>query len=751
MFKYILVACSFLLAYAQCYGQAELRESFPELQIKKTTQSILLDGVLDEEVWKKAEPASNFRQNFPSAEVDAKGKTEVYFTYDEEYIYIAAKCYSLSSDYMVVNRRRDYGFGQNDNITFLFDTYNDNTNALVFGMNPLGARREAVVISGGVAGNHFDNSWDNKWDGASKIYEDHWVCEMAIPFRSIRYDSNSNYWRFNCYRNDSQHNEYTSWIPIPREKILMDLSCMSKIHWEEPLPKSARNVSLIPYTSLAVSRDYEDLDQESIKSKVNVGGDAKLSISSGLNLDLTINPDFSQVEVDQQVTNLDRFEIFFPERRQFFLENADLFSKFGFGSAKPFFSRRIGIAYDSINEVNVQNTILYGARLSGKLNERTRVGLLNMHTASDASINLPGTNYTVATLEQSVFSKSNIAAILVNKQAFNSEEFGLEKNSYNRVAGLEYRLTSKNNEWFGKTAYHRVFSDTKESHKFMHSTFLVHNKKKWRYEWAHLIVGNGYDAELGFVRRKDILFVSPEIAYRIIPENGKINQHTISADLTATYKLGEDDNIVLPDFGLADYGGQVSWELSFKNRGRLNMEVNHEYVKLLDDFDPTRIQEDSIFLGAGTDYSFSNFSFNYRSDPRKDIIYTIRPTIGSFYNGNRIGVQGSLTYRIAPLGSIGIRYNYNHIDLSGNFETANLWLIGPRVDLSFSKSVFFSTFVQYNNQSDNLNINTRFQWRFAPVSDFFIVYTDNYLTDPFDQFASRNRALAMKITYWLNL
>ncbi len=724
---------------------------YPDIHLKKTTEKIVLDGQLNEAAWFVGASASDFWQFFPTDSAKAGGETEIYMTYDEEYLYIAAKCYSSSNQFLTPSLKRDYGFRNSDNISILFDTYNDQTNAFLFGMNPEGVRREALISSGGRDRSAFDGSWDNKWDGEAKIYENYWIAEFAIPFKTIRFTEGSTRWRFNSYRNDTQINEITSWVNIPRNNILMDLTYMGNMIWEEPLKKPKTNISVIPYTAGSVIRDFENADQTKAATDFSFGGDAKIAVTSGLNLDLTVNPDFSQVEVDQQVTNLDRFEIFFPERRQFFLENADLFGSFGPSRVNPFFSRRIGVAIDTATGQNVQNKILYGARLSGKLNDKLRVGLLNMQTAKQLENDLPSFNYTVAAVEQRVFKRSNIAFMGVNKQAINADEFSSSFNKYNRVAGLEYRLASSDNRWIGKSNYFRAFTPSDKADKFTHFTQLVYNRRKYRAEWAHLYVGDGYDAEVGFVPRKDILLLSPEFALNFYPKTGAISEHNVGVDVRWIYKIGKDDNLIQPDFGLADMGVEFFWRFQFKSTANLTANIDYNRVLLLSDFDPTRIQSDDIFLSAGSIHKFTTFGLRYSSSQFNLFEWELRPTVGQFYNGFRAGLRGSFTYKYPPFGFVSLDYSYNHIKLDEPFETADLWLVGPRIDLTFSKKVFLTTFIQYNNQFDNLNINARFQWRFKPVSDFFLVYTDNYITNPFDQFGVRNRAIVAKLTYWLNL
>ena len=732
---------------------AKLGDSDLTIHLKRSTEKIVIDGHLMEEVWQKGDNAANFWQYFPYDTSSAQGQTEIRMTYDDQFLYVGVRCHSAGPDYVVQSLRRDYSFSGNDNITLLFDTFNDKTNAFVFGMNPMGVRREALISGGGRTrgGSSFSSSWDNKWYGTAKIKGDYWEAEFAIPFKTLRFQEGSTEWRFNCYRRDTQINELSSWVQIPRNYIIMDLSFMGRIIWDEPLKKPGANISVIPYLTAGMNRDFEDPEQTNPNWPRNAGGDAKIALTSGLNLDLTVNPDFSQVEVDQQVTDLSRFELFFPERRQFFLENADLFGSFGLTRVNPFFSRRIGVARDTATGQNIQNSILYGARLSGKVNEDLRVGLLNMQTARQDKNGLPGFNYTVATLEQQVFDRSNVSFIFVNKQAVNGDPDADAYNLYNRVAGLEYRLASKDTKWTGKTFLHLAFTPDEVDHKFTHGFQLELLERRYRLEWAHLFVGQGYNAEVGFVPRKDYMLMSPEVQFLFFPKKGVVNQHSINIDSRFFLQVGKDGNTIIPDWGLSERQIEAEWEIRFANNTQAGLTLMEDELTLLRDFDPTRLQVDGVFLPAGSSYHFFSMEASYESDQRKKFFYEIGPNFGEFYSGIRAGLSGTFTYRYHPFGSIAVDFDYNYIKLADPFKPVNIWLVGPRVDLTFSKNLFLTTFVQYNNQLDNLNINTRFQWRFQPVSDFFLVYTDNYITDPFSQFSVRNRAIVAKLTYWLNL
>ena len=647
-------------------------QSTADIQVKRTSEDITLDGELTEKAWFTSVPAKHFWQYFPTDSAQAKGQTEIYMVYDDEFLYVGVKCYTKEGEYITPSLRRDFSMRGNDNISLVFDTYSDNNNAFMFGMNAHGVRREALISGGGRRSNDFGVSWDNKWYGESKMYEDYWVAEMAIPFKTFRYNEGVKRWGFNCYRNDTKHNEISSWNRIPQNQIVMDLGFMGNMIWDEPLKKPGTNISVIPYAIASSVRDFEDETQTGTDYSGNAGFDAKIGVTSALNLDLTVNPDFSQVEVDRQVTNLDRFEIFFPERRQFFLENADLFGGFGFSRLNPFFSRRIGVAIDTATGQNIQNPILYGARLSGKLNNRLRVGLLNMQTAAEEENGLPSFNYTVAAVQQEILSRSNLAFVFVNKQAINGDPNSDLYSMFNRVAGAEYRIFSKDNRLSGKIFYHQSFTPTNEDHQYSSGMFLNYITRNYRLEFANMLVGNDYNPAVGFAPRKDFWFYSPEVEFFFYPQKGKINRHSIQLDYEPLYSLGQRDSDVLDGFGLADSRYQLSWRVNFKSNARLNMDLQMDEVLLFNDFDPTRIQADSVFLAAGTEYRFTSFRFQFNSDSRKKFFYRITPTVGQFYNGFRAGVNGEFTYRYQPYGFVSLNYTYNYIDLEASFEKANL-------------------------------------------------------------------------------
>ncbi len=710
--------------------------------VKKIDEIITLDGVLDEDVWLNHKGADGFWQYFPIDTVRSGTSTDIKMAYDDKNLYIAVKCESIGDQFIVNDLKRDYRAGGNDNITLMFDSFYDGTNCVFFGTNHLGVKREGLIVEGGQEIRNFSGAWDNAWKSKSRQDGNVWYAEFEIPFRILRFNQGAEKWRFNSYRFDTQANENSTWMRIPRNQWIFNLAYMGDMIWEEGLNvPSKKSVTLIPFATTSLAKDYEEASPTDTDAAV--GFDAKLAVSSGLNLDMTVNPDFSQVEVDRQITNLDRFEIFFPERRQFFLENADLFGSFGSPQINPFFSRRIGIA-KNLDDENISNTIYAGARLSGKVNDKLRVGLLNMQTADDDANLLPSYNYTVAVAQRKFLSRSNIGLIWVNKQAFGEYDESFN-DRFNRVIGLDFNYANEGNTQVGKLFYHRSLSTENQKGNYAHGLNARFDKRSYALIYNHELVGEGYDAQVGFVRRTNYFRMRPAAEKRFYPEGDWLSISRLTARGDIFYR---------PDFGKTDHTYSLVWSANSKRNERISLELNHDYIYLFDDFDPTGTSSEE--LAEDTDYNYWSITGAYNSDNRKDFSFRLNPYIGQYFNGNRYGIRGNLQYRWRPYGTLAINYNINWFDMPHLDGVRNTVLIGPRLDLTFSKSVFLTTFVQYNSQSENTNINTRFQWRFAPVSDFFLVYTDNYFSGTYDNqdrflFGIRNRAIVAKVTYWLNL
>jgi len=720
----------------QLAGQTK---SLPNAFAFKLKEPIVLDGILDEAIWQDAEGWNgNFMQYFPSDTSVSNYPSRVKVAFDDTNLYLAAIMENKGPrKYVSTSLRRDYRGEQNDGISFVFDTFNDLTNAFQFGVNPYGVQREALLANGGSRAEDLNLAWDNKWYSEAKIMENHWQVEVIIPLSTIRFKEGAQNWNVNFYRIDSHTGERSTWAPIPRNIPIITTAFLRKMIFEEPLMKKGANVSLIPYVAGRTSRNFLENSSEALTPAI--GGDAKIGIGPAMNLDLTFNPDFSQVEVDQQVTNLDRFEIFFPERRQFFLENGDLFDSFGQPRSRPFFSRRIGVDIDSATGQNVQSKIIYGARLSGKLNENWRVGAMNMQTATDEDAGIVGKNFTVLALQRKVFERSNIGLIYVNKESLALDEYQqlFDPTAYNRLLGVDYNLNSANGKWTGKVFYHRTFESVKVDKPYSFNAYLLYNDLHWNWTFSIQDVGKSYNPEVGFVPRSDFKRINPDLTYLFYPKSKFINRHGPKLEFEGLWN---------ETLGTTDRDINLGYIVRFNSLAELEITQRNRYVYLFSNFDPTR--SGGAPLAAGTDYSYQNVLVEYRSNPRKKLNVGVVGEFGEYFTGSIQRITSQTGLRLGYLANISMNFNYARIRLPQPQRDADLILVGPRIDLTLTKDLFWTTFVQYNSQIDNLNINTRIQWRYAPVSDFFLVYTDNYF--PGD-FLPKQRSLVFKLNYWLNL
>ena len=703
------------------------------LHVKKASGPIKIDGLISETDWETAEKAKDFRLVLPVDTGFAKSPSEVVMTYDDKAFYLGITFFdTMPGKRIMESFRRDFVFGNNDNVLVFFDTFLDQTNGFSFGASVSGAKWDGTQSDGGGV----NTNWDCKWDSKTVQYPDRWVTEMKIPFRSIRFKSGTDRWYVNFSRLDLKTNEKSSWAPVPRQFPTASLAYTGVLKWDQPLPKSKMMFSIIPYVFGSVARDFESKVNTGNRFRKDFGFDAKLGITTSMNLDLTYNPDFSQAEVDQQVTNLDRFELFFPEKRQFFLENSDLFSNYGFASATPFFSRRIGL----------DAPVLAGARLSGKIGNNWRIGLLDMQSERVGGLELDSTgnrlarNFMVASVQRKIFSRSNIGLILVNKEYMDEpKEYKGEPvaQKFNRVLGVDYNLASRNNKWKGKLFYHHSFSPENTGRQNAQGSMLSYSSRRLLLSFAQASIGKNYKAETGYVPREGIGInqINPIVSFLWIP-NKRIVSHGIRME--SNYYFNSD-------FQQLDHLSSISYQFEFKDKSTLVAGVRDSYIRLGKDFDPTR--REKVFLKKGTEYWTNSGFAQYQSDIRKMFNFAAILTKGGFYNGNISVAETRMTYRYQPYMNLSFNFSYNDIRLPAPFVYTRFWLLGPKLDLTLSDKVFFSTFVQYNEQIENMNVNMRFQWRYKPVSDLFIVYTGNYFTG---DWSPRNRALVVKLSYWFN-
>ena len=720
---------------------------FIELSIGQTADAIFIDsdinvdGIADESEWDKAKFNSEFWQYFPLDSIKAPDQTKFKILYNNENLYVLIVSDFQDNRYVVSSLKRDWSSRNNDSMTLVLDTFNDATNAFLFGISAEGVRREGLISNGGNSSNRgrdFSFSWDVKWEGEVSTNKNILIAELKIPLSSLRYDDKSAKWRINIYKTDIGKNMVSSWAKIPRNLSRASLAFMGNLNFEKPLGKSKAPIFLIPYISGLTGNDFED--QKGISS-FGLGGDAKLSIGSGMVLDLTYNPDFSQVEVDDQIINLTRFEVRLPEKRQFFLQNSDLFSSFGNSySAQPFFSRRIGVAKD-LDGNTIQNKIIAGARLSGKINKNLRLGFLNMITDSDPENEISSNNNTVVALQQKMFSRSFLGLIFINREKLEEDEIENGQAEFNRVLGIDYNLQSKDSKWVGKIWYHKSYESKNVKNNFSNGLWLNYNSRKNNLFLSSRQISDEFRSDLGFIRRTGIKSHFIKYGHRLWIDSKRIRSIELSQQLYFV------DTPNLSNL-ITDRNYETQGVISFTNQSKFELTYNRRYTFLLNDFDPVG-GENSIPLPSNNGFFYNDFEMQFSSNYTKNYYFNFQTTIGQFYSGNRVSFNTELSYRIQPKFSGSIKFRYDDIYFPSIYTYGKLFLIGPKLEYTFNKKLFWNTFVQYSSKSDNLGINSRLQWRFAPLSDLYLVYNDNYFT--YDNLVPRVRSLTFKLTYWLNI
>jgi hypothetical protein len=552
---------------------------------------------------------------------------------------------------------------------------------------------------------------------------------MLIPFNSIRFDKSNKYWRINIARNDLKRNEISTWIPVQRNINISSLSNTGLMGFNNEQPKPRKNLVLLPFLFYSGGQDYSK--NQAWKNKLNGGLGAKIGVGGGMSLDLTVNPDFSQVDVDRQITNLSRFNIFYPEVRNFFVENGDLFARFGFSRIRPFFSRRIGL-----DNAGNPIPIIAGSRLSGKPNENWRIGLLNVQTAAVPDQNILSQNYFVAADQHRTIGRSNIAFIVANRQAY-KDQYDLK--DYNSIIGVDYNLNSTDNRWTGKLFYHQTLQPNQPKDAAATAMWLNYAGRNWNWAYNHEYVGENYKADIGYLYRKNFVRFEPGVNYFFYPKSKRIFYH--GPGLYTDWYLDRT-------FKTTDQMMRISYKVQFKNTALLVMQLNNNQIRLNQSFDASGHNSTISFYQKGESFNFKNFNIQFTNNGRKLLRWAYVADYGGYFGGTKLTTSIDVSYRLPPFISVGLNYERNELRLPQPYLSGYYDLLGTKIDVTLTKSLFITTYVQYNTQLQNTNINTRLQWRYASVSDFYIVLTQNYNSV---NLHTKSSYVVLKWTYWLGL
>ena len=709
-----------------------------QLNITATSTEIKIDGLLEEPIWKMAQKVSIDNKKYPNNIGKPQQATEAMCTFDDKNMYFAFIVHS-KGDQLIKSLKRDVGYEGSDGISIVLDPLNQKTNGFFFVLTASNVQSEDQLSSSSEDKPSW--SWDTRWYSATKIYEDYWIAEIAIPFKSLRYNELQTVWGINFLRADFKSNEYNCWTKVVPTFHSYDLGYTGMVTFPSKLPPNNNNIILQPFVTGNATQDHESANAHG--GTGNAGFDAKFTLNSSLNMDVTVNPDFSQVEIDQQVTNLTRFNIFLPEKRNFFMENSDLFAGFGNPLYKPFYSRTIGL-----DKEGNQIPILLGARLSGNLSPTVRIGLMNMQTGKKGDYSPE--NFTAFTMQKRFWARSVIKGYFLNRENFISEEKAALNplDRFGRNAGVSFNYTNSDGTKNVEVNYHHSIKPTIQNQNGYVDASITRTIKNTTYTAYVGNVGKNYYTDMGYVQRienydaiRDTLIrqgyknLFGNISHKIFFEKGPIGRIQFNLEELVNYT---PDNT----FNENELNMKVSVEM--KNSSGVSLTTSNNNLNLLFPTQPG----DGKPLPIGT-YRYTNYNLMYFSDMRKPFSYRGSLFAGEYYNGTVHGWGAGVNWRKQPHLNIDINFQLNEISLPHPYGSAKLLLIAPKIEYNFNTKLFWTSFIQYNTQSNNFNINSRLQYRYRPMSDFYLVYTDNYFTDPL--FKNKNRALIFKFSYWFNL
>jgi hypothetical protein len=714
----------------------------------------VIDGRVDEQVWRDVTPHTTFVQQDPIEGDPASERTEVRILVGKGNIYVGIICFDSDPSKIIVSQsRRDAALTETDAVIMVFDTFNDSQNAFVFGTNPLGIEYDGQVSGEGQTGGSnqqgqggagsqrggisaFNPNWDGDWTVRSSITQRGWEAELAIPLKTLRYATGDDRtWGFNVMRNIRRKNEQVYLAPIPRGFDIYRVSLAAKLTGLD-LP-GRRDIKLIPYALASANKDYTLASGRQLDRNGDAGVDVKWGVTPNMTLDFTINTDFAQVEADEEQVNLTRFDLFFPEKRPFFLENA---STFQFGNPQSidlFFSRRIGLS--GLGSSGVPLDIHAGTRLSGKVGG-WRVGLLDIQTGElddpNGRLLAPGNNFGVARVQREV-GRSSFGGIFVNRQATGSRA---GSDNWNRSYGVDANIAvSQNSRVFafiaGTTTPGAVGTDTSGR------IFYDFRNNLWQLSGGYSQVGNNFNPEVGFLPRRGYRRPEARAFFQYQPKRYQwIRRVSPHLSYDAYYDINSG--------ALQTMRAHLHFfEIQPAAGGRFGALVDVNSDNPLLPFTVYNTGGKRVIIPAGK-YTWSQFVTEYLSDPSAVAAVTLRHRFGGFYDGDFQSVQIDPNVRIGSrfLGSVG--WTWQKADLGYADFTTNL--VTTKGSYAFTTLASIQALLQYNSQSSQFSSNIRLALLNRSGTGLFVVYNDRKDTTDFTPIETLGRSFIVKYTRLLD-
>jgi hypothetical protein len=712
-------------------AQDDDRRSFPAVRVE--TAPVLDGEVRNDPVWQAITPTGGLTQTTPDEGLPASQRTEIRVVYTTDAIYFGFICYDDDPATIVVaDTRRDASLDEQDSLTFILDTYRDEQNGFVFGTNPAGLQYDGQLSKGGAgssvmsgsgsgAGGGFNINWDGVWDVKTVVGEFGWSAEFRIPFKTIRYpirDDQS--WGANFQRNITRRNENAYWAPLGRQFNILRLADAGVLSNLEI--SSQRNLKIVPY----VLGELSDVGEAGSDTDTEWGVDIKYSLTPSLTLDLTYNTDFAQVEADESQVVLDRFNIFFPEKRPFFLENAGLFTVGAPQQVELFFSRRIGLSRDGdIIPIDA------GARVSGAVGG-VNVGAMYMQTEGLAGV-APANRFGVARVNKELPNRSSIGGIFVNRKSTGQfSELGGSNSTYGvdgRWGIGEYGLIS------GYVA--STSTPGLDGNDDSWSLSGDYDSEDWGLAAAYVEVGEHFNPEVGFLNRSGgYKNPSARILRSYRPPNSRIGLLEMRPHVSYSGYWAVDG---FQETGFLHVDSDLIWKNGYEFSSAINFTT--EGLRL-----PFEIS-DGIIVPPGT-YRNTELNLGAESNEGAWISFGLGVTVGGFYSGDRVAFRPSMHMRLGEHFTTELSWSQNNVDLpQGDFETQ----VGRlRLSYSFTPKIALEALFQYNNVDDFFSTNLRFSWLRVANTGLYVVLNN---TKGYDRFTGEqpNRSLIVKYTHMFDL
>ena len=677
--------------------------SAPTVRATRLDTPLHLDGRLDEAVYEREPQIGEFIQAEPEAGEPISERTDVWILFDDENVYVAFRCWDSHPERMVVNElRRDHiNISQNEHVGFGFDTFLDRRNGLIFNVTPAGARLDGEVADE----RQFNLDWNPVWSVATGRFEQGWTAEVAVPFKSLRYrPGRDQVWGLQIFRQIRWKNEIAYMAPLPPDMARRGPFMWSLAGTLEGLkvPVGARRLEFRPYARTSLITDAAAQPPVSNEPDAKLGLDVKIGLTQSLTADVTVNTDFGQVEADEEQVNLTRFSLFFPEKREFFLENqgAFLFAGGTLHGASDiptlFYSRRIGLHQGRAVPIRA------GGRLTGRVG-RVTVGALNIQTGDDPVSLAAATNFSVVRVKSDLLRRSNVGMLFGHRSV---SERGAGAND---TMGVDATFAFYDN--LTLTGYWaRASSEGTTSDDTSYFADVNYAGDRYGVRASHLAVGAQFNPEIGFVRRQDIRKSFAQFRFSPRPKRARVVRK-YSFDVWGSYI---EDGAGRPDAREAD--GSFGIEFQNSDSVRVAYHTTYEFLPR-----PFTIADDVTLPGGGYRYDHANLSMTFGQHRR--LSGTVSAQTGTFYDGHRttVGVRGGRV-EVAPRLSLQPTHSMSWIDLpAGAFRTT---LTGSRVTFTVTPLMFTSALIQYNSSNHTVAANVRLRWEYQPGSELFVVYSD---------------------------